>query len=63
MTREIGDIENDLGFVEGQIDDLEEQLAQLRKEKAELVNEWGAAATVPAPEGTLDPSVTSRGTS
>ncbi|KKM15852.1 hypothetical protein LCGC14_1691930 [marine sediment metagenome] len=28
MDREIGDIENDLGFVEGQIEDLEQQLVQ-----------------------------------
>ncbi len=39
MPREIGDIENDLGFIEGHIDDLEEQLNQARAEKAILVDE------------------------
>jgi len=39
MAREIGDIENDLGFVGGQIDDLEEQLSVLRREKESLLLE------------------------
>lgn len=39
MDREIGDIENDLGFVIGQIEDLEQQLVQLRDEKEKLQRE------------------------
>ena len=39
MSREIGDIENDLGFVNGQIDDLEEQLSELRQRKEQLLLE------------------------
>ncbi len=39
MPREIGDIENDLGFIEGHIDDLEEQINQARAEKAILRDE------------------------
>ena len=45
MDREIGDIENDLGFVEGQIEDLEQQLVQLRDEKDKFQCELESVTT------------------
>ena len=39
MAREIGDIENDLGFVTGQIEDLTDQLYGLQRDKESLLLE------------------------
>ena len=39
MAREIGDIENDMGFVTVQIEDLTDQLSELQREKESLLLE------------------------
>ena len=39
MSREIGDIENDLGFIESQLDDLTDQIVVLKVAKDELLDE------------------------
>ncbi len=39
MSREIGDIENDLGFVEAQLEDIYGQLSKLKFEKEALLTE------------------------
>lgn len=44
MAREIGDIENDIGFVVAQIYDLETQLEELRQERDKLELELECAA-------------------
>ncbi len=43
MPREIGDIENDLGFVEGLISELMEDLADCEEEKRDLACELAEA--------------------
>lgn len=47
MSRERGDIENDLGFTEGQIEDLTNQLDDLRQELGVLRNELDKATAFP----------------